>query len=81
MLPKLTVSRPPMAGPTRSASWSVARRTHSASTAMASALEANTRSGEAPTRYFSAAEIGMRTRRTVKTMTGIRNPMEGFVWW
>ena len=37
---------------------------------MASALEAKTRSGEAATRYFSAAETGMRTRRTVKTMAG-----------
>ena len=55
-----------MAGPTRSASWSVARRTHSASTAIATALVTKTTRAELPTRYFSTREIGMKARRPTK---------------
>src|SRR5262245_988019 len=46
-LPKVTFSRPPMAGPARSATCSVARRIHPLNGMMAAAAVANTHSGAA----------------------------------
>lgn len=65
MLPKLTVIRPPMAGPRLFAACSVARRIQSASTAMATAPVANIQTGDAPTKYFRAGAIGTKTRRPI----------------
>src|SRR5215510_3393510 len=47
-LPKVTFSKPPMAGPARSATCSVARRIHPLNGMMAAAATANTQSGAAP---------------------------------
>jgi hypothetical protein len=47
VLPKVTLSRPPTAGPARLASCSVARRIHSASGTMASTLLTKTQIGGA----------------------------------
>src|SRR5215510_12765889 len=46
-LPKMTFSKPPMAGPARSATCSVARRIHPLNGMMAAAPAANTQSGAA----------------------------------
>lgn len=57
-----------MAEPRRLASWSVARRTHSASTATAIALVTNITGWLAPRRYLSASESGMNSSRA-RSMT------------
>ncbi len=56
-LPKVTFSRPPMAGPARSATCSVARRIQEPSGTMAAAPAANTHIGGASS-HSSASDSG-----------------------
>src|SRR4029453_18570483 len=73
-LPKVTFSRPPMAGPARSATCSVARRIQVLSGMIAAAPAANTQSG-ATDIHPSASDSGIKRsgRNEASMRSGIRD--------